>query len=160
MRLEPSAFPILAAPPSQAAPVDCGQVPTVAVYRGITETTEHGSVEGYITHATQEPNLGNWLEREGVADPQAARARIQAPVVAVLKNMYVEGDARGNGEGNALMEQFLATADALGAASVVLLADTQDDQNGSGFDLVAWYEGWGFTTVAQTGGGPLMVLNN
>jgi GNAT superfamily N-acetyltransferase len=134
--------------------------PTVKVYRGIFEETENGSAEGYVTDPANEPNFGNWLDKEGCRNRPAVMDALVGPVIAILKNMHVDDDARGNGEGNKLMGNFLETASSLGATTIVLLADTQDDQNGSGLDLVAFYEGWGFRVVDQTSGGPIMVLNS
>ena len=129
------------------------------VYIPISAETENGSAEGYVTDSSTEPALKNWLEKEG-CNIEELKRYIQSPIVAILKNMYVEDDARGKGEGNLLMEHILEAASSAGAGSVILLADTLDLQNESGFNLVYWYEGWGFEKVYQTSSGPIMILNN
>jgi ribosomal protein S18 acetylase RimI-like enzyme len=72
----------------------------------------------------------------------------------VLKNINVE--ERGRGFGNRLMSEFLDKASEHGAETVLLVADKSEEQ-AEGFDLVRWYEGFGFRILKQTAVGPLMI---
>ena len=57
-----------------------------------------------------------------------------------------------------LFEQFINEASDAGAYSVILLADLDQAQS-EGFDLVKWYEGYGFETIGKdNAGNPVMEL--
>lgn len=112
-----------------------------------------GSLSG-IVHPDSERAV-NWAQMQG-ADAGAVEAisELEGPV-AILKNMWVEEDARGQGVGGALMDAFFE--EAWDAESFVLLADKSQEQL-EGFDLEKWYEGYGFETVGVAGTDPVMVL--
>lgn len=119
---------------------------------------ENGTAEGYAApgHAEQVPN---WLqERHAIFDENILNRLKSYAVIAFLNNINVNEESRGQGVGNDILEQFLDCAQGAQAQAVVLLADTSETQN-PGFDLVKWYEGWGFKTLMETPSGPLMLYD-
>jgi ribosomal protein S18 acetylase RimI-like enzyme len=117
---------------------------------------EGGALYGVIHHDPR--RVMNWASKERLdADSKGALASLELPV-AILKNVNVEPEFRGEGIGSSLMDQFFVEADIGDAVSFVLIADTSEQQDG-GFDLVRWYEGYGFEVVGRSGGDPVMVLS-
>lgn len=116
-----------------------------------------GSLFGYLVAAGQ-PNIRNYLaQHTDLADAVAERLRANGGLVALLRNMSVVEEERGNGIGTQLVSEFMAEADRAGASSYMLICDTQESQ-APGFDLQAWYESFGFVAAMDTGEGPLMVI--
>lgn len=115
-----------------------------------------GNVFGVIHDNLQ--NIMNWAQKEGIDEASMkAISALELPV-AILKNINVEEEARGQGVGGQLMEEFMSAAADQGAFTVVLIADLGQTQ-GSGFDLEKWYEDYGFETVGHDGGSnPVMVM--
>ena len=124
----------------------------------IEVSDEHYSVEGYVTDTDAE-QVDNWLSyRHHINDPalvEMIQSRFKK--IAFLNNINVEEEARGEGHGNFLMESFINEAVDYGAEAIFLIADMAEDQQ-EGFDLIKWYEGWGFEIIHQSSGGPLMML--
>lgn len=116
------------------------------------------SMEGYVTDTGSE-QIDNWLSyRHHINDKNLVEMiRTRFKKIAFLNNINVEEDARGEGHGNYLMESFIEEATDHNAEAIILLADIAEDQQ-EGFDLVKWYEGWGFKIIHQSSGGPLMMM--
>ena len=114
---------------------------------------EGGNIFGVIH--TDFTYLNNWASKEGV--DKSVLQNIEMPV-AIMKNAFVPEEQRGQGIGNQLVEQFINEAADAGAYSVILLADLGQTQS-EGFDLVKWYEGYGFETIGKdNAGNPVMEL--
>jgi hypothetical protein len=117
----------------------------------ISNDEDVGGVYGVI-HFKKE-NLDNWLYNERV-ELNIDVNSIQFPV-AILKNINVQPDYQNIGYGNEAMGTFLdATSE---AKSIILIADLAADNK---FDLVKWYEGYGFEIIGTSGGDPVMLLKN
>ena len=76
--------------------------------------------------------------------------------MGVLRNLYVDEDYRDQGHGNELLEEFMIEAAESGAEAVLLIAD---DAESNSFNLIEWYEGYGFEIITKTGSGPLMIFD-
>lgn len=98
--------------------------------------------------------LMNWAEKEKLStDIKEELSKLPLPV-AILKNVWVDEEARGQGIGSELMFKFFDEAEA--ASSFVLIADSEQSQS-QGFNLTKWYEGYGFEIIGESGAGPVMV---
>ncbi|WP_455233043.1 GNAT family N-acetyltransferase [Geopseudomonas aromaticivorans] len=111
---------------------------------GFVVDAEHRDIEQYL-----EPRLGG----EDCPDHEAVGEllRQRGGRVALLKSIRVIEDARGEGWGAWLMEQFIEQATAAGATDWLLVCDEEELQQ-PGFDLSAWYERYGFQTAFATDG--------
>ncbi len=128
----------------------------VSMQHMIDLDSDNGNVFGYAI-STRLPNIGHYLaDFTPQSEAIAAHLQAAAPCAALIKNMNVDEDARGQGEGNQLMCEFMDDAGDFGAEVMLLVADTGEDQQ-EGFNLVTWYEGFDFETVLITNAGPLMV---
>jgi GNAT superfamily N-acetyltransferase len=126
-------------------------VPTIEISR------EGGSLSGYVVDAS-EPNIGNYLEQHtNLAKMVTHRLRAYGERVALLRNMNVDEDQRGNGIGTQLISEFMEEADSVGATVYMLICDIHEGQ-APGFDLKAWYESFGFVAAMDTSEGPLMLM--
>lgn len=115
------------------------------------------TAEGYVVSTTAE-QIDHWLEyRHSIFDDITKNDIRRYSTIAFLNNINVDESERGQGYGNALFGQFSGAANDAGAQAIFLIADIHEDQC-SGFDLIAWYESFGFTTIINTSGGPLMLL--
>lgn len=74
--------------------------------------------------------------------------------IAVLKSVWVEEEEQGNGLGTELVESFLDEASDRGMDRIILIADTEDDNE---FNLVEWYESFGFEKITSLKEFPLMM---
>ena len=125
--------------------------------RTIDLSLEGGSLFGYVVDADL-PNIGNYLEQH--TDDAALISeslKSHGERVALLRNMSVDEDARGQGIGTQLVSDFLAEADRLGATAYLLVCDLGETQ-APGFDLKAWYESFGFVAVDEVCDGVLMAM--
>lgn len=118
---------------------------------------DSSSIFGYVDTLN---TVHNWLENEKISS-QVSR-KVEAKIkklrkLAVLKNLWVDEDERGNGYGNSLVSQFLDEANLLGAEAVILISDSGQEQK-RGFVLQKFWESFGFEKIANTNGGPLMFL--
>ncbi|WP_005742620.1 GNAT family N-acetyltransferase [Pseudomonas amygdali] len=120
-------------------------------------TIGHGSISGYVIDAA-EPNIKNYLmQHTNLGKSIAGRLAQRNEVVALLRNLYVDLEHRGQGIGSELVSSFLQEAEQAGATSYILLSDSGEEQVND-LDLNAWYENFGFCKVLSTGSGPLMVM--
>jgi GNAT superfamily N-acetyltransferase len=126
-------------------------------YRDIEIDSECGSVYGYVVGSDQ-VNIKNFLETcIGLVESEkiAELFREKTELVGVIKSIFVEEEARGNGVGNDLMGRFFGAMNS--AEAIVLMADLQQEQS-EGFSLVSFYEGFDFAMAIETSSGPLMVF--
>lgn len=119
-------------------------------------SNDGGALDGYIVDAS-EANLENYLaEHTNVGKAIMLHLRQRVDRVALLKNIRVDDEMRGQGFGGMLVEQFCQEAEAGGATAYLLICDEIEEQAGD-FDLKTWYESYGFCSVFGTSQGPLMV---
>jgi len=116
---------------------------------------EDSFAEGYVVN-TDQVQIPNWLAKNSY-DPKFVNHIRQYNRVAFFTNMYVADSQRGQGLGNNFVQQFIDEASTLNADAIYLSADTGEIQD-SGFDLVKWYENWGWEIIDNSTGYPLMVL--
>lgn len=104
---------------------------------------EEGNIYGYVTDAREDVQLENYMEDQDVLE---AVPIIQEKFhyVAILKNMYINEEHRGERIGSRLLDEFIGNATIKKAEAIVLVADTAEDNE---FDLVKWYEGYGFEII-------------
>lgn len=118
-----------------------------------------GSLEGYVADAA-EPNIRNYLDRHcSEAEMVSAVLTDLGERVALLRNLYVPEEWRGQGIGTDLVSEFMRQAEAKGASAYLLISDECEGQ-ANGLDLTSWYAGFGFEAVIQTPAGPLMVISD
>lgn len=105
-----------------------------------------GSLDGYVVDKSDE-NWKNYLKSEVSESLQLFLITVieSSPLekIAIIKNASVDDGERGKGLGNDLMSQFF---DKIDAELVILMADTVQEQE-EGFNLVKWYEGFGFEAL-------------
>ena len=119
----------------------------------ISIDVEGGNIFG-VVH-TDFTYLNNWGDKQRI--DKSILQNIEMPV-AIMKNAFVPEEQRGQGIGAQLVEQFINEASDAGASSVILLADLGEIQL-EGFDLVKWYEGYGFEIIGKdNAGNPVMEL--
>lgn len=126
-------------------------------YKEIAHDTENdeGNIFGYVVDTDEEQLVNYFVLNHGVSKLVINEIRRAFDTVAVLRNVVVEDEYMNRGHGTELMEAFIEEAAENGAQAILLVADTLEDNE---FDLVKWYEGWGFESIAQTGSGPMMVM--
>lgn len=128
----------------------------------ILHNTEGGEIVGYVANPDDE-QLVNFFQNRKIAGSYALTQALMsaAEPVAFLCNVNVDESARGQGLGSALMDSFFVEAGHLGASITVLICDRSESQL-EGFDLRAWYEGFGFEVADVSGHDedfPVMVLD-
>ncbi len=113
---------------------------------------EGATIDG-VVHDNPE-RLMNWANSQGVSEE--VLQNLELPV-AIMKNVFVPEENRGQGVGNQLVEDFMSQAADAGAYTTILIVDLGQSQ-AEGFSLVDWYEGYGFEVVGKdSGGNPVMV---
>lgn len=123
-------------------------------YKEIDLSYEYGCVYGYVVDSSAE-NLENWMEDKGYSKTSLQYIRSNYKRVAIIKNLWMEEEHRGQGYGTKLMEEAIEEAQQLGAKAILLEADT-GEQNA--FDLVQWYKDvFGFRVVEKENSYPLMI---
>lgn len=120
----------------------------------LNHSVDGGSLEGYVVDSDQ-PQLTNYLESQGTAPDVISAIKSKYKRVAIIRNMYVDEDQRGQGIGNDLVGGAIDNAAEMGADAIVLVSDIAED---NAMNLTAWYEGFGFEQVGQAGGDPVMVM--
>ena len=120
----------------------------------ISKSVDGGSLEGYVIDSSA-PNLTNYLHSQGASDDVINNIKSQYTRIAILRNMSVDEDNRGQGLGNYLVSNAIENAAYNGAEAIVLVSDTGEDNQ---FDLTKWYEGFGFEIHGSASGDPVMVL--
>ncbi len=120
----------------------------------ISKSVDGGSLEGYVIDSSA-PNLTNYLHSQGASDDVINNIKSQYTRIAILRNMSVDEDNRGQGLGNYLVSNAIENAAYNGAEAIVLVSDTGEDNQ---FDLTKWYEGFGFEIHGSASGDPVMIL--
>jgi ribosomal protein S18 acetylase RimI-like enzyme len=123
--------------------------------KSITQHTEGGSLEGYVM-STDKPNINNYLQSQGATPELINNITKRYKTLALIRNMYVDDDYRGQGIGNELVSNAIDAAANNGADAIILVSDTDEDNP---FDLTKWYEGFGFEVVGTAGNNPVMILD-
>tara|TARA_B100002003_G_scaffold230693_1_gene241056 strand:- start:8340 stop:8810 length:471 start_codon:yes stop_codon:yes gene_type:complete len=118
-----------------------------------------GSLEGYVVDAAQ-PNIRNYLEQHCSEAGMVATVLAElGERVALLRNLYVPEEWRGQGIGTELVSEFMRQGEVKGATAYLLISDEREGQ-ANGLDLTSWYTGFGFETAIPTPAGPLMVISD
>ena len=88
-----------------------------------------------------------WLKKRQVKldIETVSKAKSLIPI-SILRNVDVELAYRGRGFGDMAMEEFIAWSQKKKCVYSMLEADA-DRMQRKGFDLVKWYEKWGFAVV-------------
>lgn len=123
--------------------------------KSISQHTEGGSLEGYVM-STDKPNINNYLQSQGATRELINNITNRYKTLALIRNMYVDDDYRGQGIGNDLVSNAIDDAANNGADAIILVSDTDEDNP---FDLTKWYEGFGFEIVGTAGTNPVMILD-
>ena len=123
--------------------------------KSIAQHTEGGSLEGYVM-STDKPNINNYLQSQGATPELINNITKRYKTLALIRNMYVDDDYRGQGIGNDLVSNAIDDAANNGADAIILVSDTDEDNP---FDLTKWYEGFGFEIVGTAGNNPVMILD-
>jgi len=104
-----------------------------------------GDISGVIHY--QNEFIENWISMEKLIPFNYVLP------VAIIKNINVDPKYRGKGIGNKLMDKFFSAAEI--ANTICLIADTYEENL---FNLVEWYESFGFEVVDLNNGCPLMIM--
>jgi GNAT superfamily N-acetyltransferase len=120
----------------------------------ISQDVDGGSLEGYVVD-TNMPNLSNYLSSQGADPTLAEKISQQFGRIGVIRNMYVDDDRRGEGIGSELMSNAIDSAYDNDAEAIILVADTGESNE---FDLVNWYNNYGFEKIGDASGDPIMLL--
>ena len=123
--------------------------------KSITQHTEGGSLEGYVM-STDKPNINNYLQSQGATPELINNITKRYKTLALIRNMYVDDDYRGQGIGNDLVSNAIDAAANNDADAIILVSDTEENNP---FDLTKWYEGFGFEVVGTAGNNPIMILD-
>jgi len=123
--------------------------------KSISQHTDGGSLEGYVM-STDKPNINNYLQSQGATPELINNIANRYKTLALIRNMYVDDDYRGQGIGNDLVSNAIDDAASNGADAIILVSDTDEDNP---FDLTKWYEGFGFEIVGTAGTNPVMILD-
>jgi len=121
----------------------------------IGQENEGGSLEGYVVD-TNQVQLKNYLSSQHADQNIADQLAKKFNRIGIIKNMYVNDDSRGQGFGKELFDKAIDAAYNNGAEAILLVADTQEQNI---FDLVKWYQGYGFEIIGDAGGDPVMLLH-
>jgi ribosomal protein S18 acetylase RimI-like enzyme len=120
----------------------------------INQYSDNASLEGYVVD-TSLPQLKNYLAAQGVQQNLAELIAGKFSRVAVIRNLYVDEESRGQGLGRKLVNNAIDEAFDAGAEAIVLVADADEDNS---VDLVQWYKDYGFDVVGTAHGNPVMLL--
>ena len=114
-----------------------------------------GNVYGVVHYNMQ--NVMNWAEKHRLDDASVENIIGLDLPIAILKNINVEEEARGQGVGGQLMDDFMSAVADEASSAMILIADMGEIQD-EGFNLEEWYKGYDFETVGRdSGGNPVMV---
>jgi GNAT superfamily N-acetyltransferase len=120
----------------------------------LNHSVNGGNLEGYVVDSDQ-PQLNNYLSSQGAGSDLINAIKYKYQRVAIIRNMYVDEDQRGQGIGNDLVGGAIDNAAEMGAQAIVLVSDSAEDNV---MDLTKWYKSFGFEQVGTAGGDPVMVL--
>jgi GNAT superfamily N-acetyltransferase/predicted nucleotidyltransferase len=123
----------------------------------INQQDGSGALEGYVVD-TDQPQLMNYLTGQGASEKLVMKLAEKFNRIAIIRNMWVDEDARGQGTGSSMLESAIDEAFANGAEAIMLVADLSEDNSALGKSLDQWYEGWGFKKIGLAGSDPVMIL--
>ena len=126
-------------------------------YKEIVHDTEEGdgNIFGYVVDTDEVQLVNYFVDNHGVSENIISAIQAKYDTVAIARGMHVDDEYRNQGYGTELMNEFIEEAASEGAQAVLAIADALEDNE---FDLVKWYESWGFEVISQTGQGPFMVM--
>lgn len=113
-----------------------------------------GSINGVIHYDIS--FINNWMNKEKIdeRDQEIIRKKVKFPV-AILYNINVDELYRNKGFGTQGIEEFLEEVSEVN--TVLLIADTQERNN---FNIISWYNKYGFEKISKYSGLPVMLLDN
>jgi len=120
----------------------------------INQSNKGGNLEGYVVDSNK-PQLINYLSSQGADNNLINQLKQKYKTIAIIRNMYVDEDQRGQGYGNQLVSDAIDDAAGNHANAIICVADIGED---NAIDLVKWYENFGFEVVGKAGSDPVMVL--
>ena len=120
----------------------------------INQSNEGGNLEGYVVDSDK-PQLTNYLTSQGADKNLINQLKQKYKTIAIIRNMYVGEEQRGQGYGNQLVSDAIDDAAGNHANAIICVADMSED---NAIDLVKWYENFGFEVVGKAGSDPVMVL--
>lgn len=123
----------------------------------ISQDHEFGSIDGYVVDTSKE-QLENYLTKQGASQHTINSLKESFRRIAIIRNLWVDDEHRGEGIGTELMESAIENAFANNAEAIVLIADTGEDNSQMGKTLEQWYSSMGFKTIGDAGGDPVMIL--
>ena len=119
-------------------------------YKEIYEENEAGLLFAFEVF-TNEKQFVDWINNE--LGPDANKYfEDNFEIITILQSMRINPDFRGKGYGKQLIEQFLNKI----KTPILLVADIYEEQN-KGFDLVRFYEKYGFEKIDDANSGVLMI---
>jgi predicted GNAT family N-acyltransferase len=120
----------------------------------IHQSNKGGNLEGYVVDSDK-PQLTNYLSSQGADNNLINQLKQKYKTIAIIRNMYVDEDQRGQGYGNQLVSDAIDDAVGSLADAIICVADMSEDNN---INLVQWYENFGFEVIGKAGSDPVMVL--
>jgi len=120
----------------------------------ISQDHEYGSVDAYVVNTNRE-QLKNFLSSNGISGAITKQYLNKFDRVGIVKNMEVELEQRGKGIGKKLFDKMIDDAYDEGAEAIFLIADTGEKNK---FDLVRWYQSYGFEKIAKTSNSDYLML--
>jgi GNAT superfamily N-acetyltransferase len=116
---------------------------------------EEGNIFGYVVDTEEEQLVNYFVMNHGVDMDVINAIKAEYSTIAIARGMTVDEEHKNKGHGTELLGEFIEAAASEGAEAIFCVADIYEDND---FDLVKWYESWGFQTITQTSAGPMMVL--
>ena len=120
----------------------------------IHQSNKGGNLEGYVVDSDK-PQLTNYLSSQGADNNLINQLKQKYKTIAIIRNMYVDEDQRGQGYGNQLVNDAIDDAAGNLADAIICVADMSEDNN---INLVQWYKNFGFEVIGKAGSDPVMVL--
>lgn len=120
----------------------------------IHQSNKGGNLEGYVVDSDK-PQLTNYLSSQGADNNLINQLKQKYKTIAIIRNVYVDEDQRGQGYGNQLVSDAIDDAAGNLADAIICVADMSEDNN---INLVQWYENFGFEVIGKAGSDPVMVL--
>lgn len=117
---------------------------------------DDGTIEGYSIFSYAE-QLPNWLSKYDINDSNIIdNIRSSYQKIAMINNINVDEDSRGQGTGSDLLESFESEAASHGCQAILLVSDIHESQV-EGFNLTDWYSRMGYQKIINSPSGPLMI---
>lgn len=123
-------------------------------YNEINQEHDHGNLEGYVVD-TNKDQLDNYLSSNGVSKKVIDELKSRVKRIAIIKNMEVDDDKRGQKIGTELLDNAIDDAYEKNAEAIILIADKSEDNK---FDLEKWYQKYGFEKIVTTSNNDSLML--